>query len=86
MLVLEVVFWILLIFDESWYLLGPVTRFQTIGHKVEYEVGQQPISASRVSGETTFPGPEDIEVVCTDTVCALVRDSYSPLYYRAIAS
>lgn len=57
---------------KSWYLLGPVTRFKAIGQSVEYEVAQQPISASRVSGDTPFPGPDEIEVICMNTVWALL--------------
>ena len=71
----------LLTFDKSWYLLGPVTRFQTIGQKVEYEVGQQPILASRVSGDDDFPGPDDIEVVCKDTVCAVSSGTVDVVRY-----
>ena len=53
---------------QSWYLLGPVTRFQVVGEHVPYEVAQQPISAVRTSGETLNPVAEELKVVCTRTV------------------
>ncbi|KAK1149823.1 hypothetical protein N8T08_003374 [Aspergillus melleus] len=55
------------VFLKSWYLLGPVTRFQNVGEQVEYEVAQQPILASRVSGEARFPEADEIQVVCVKT-------------------
>lgn len=59
---------------QSWYLLGPVTRFQTVGDKVEYEVAQQPILAFRASGDATFPSADEIQVVCAKTVSACDDD------------
>jgi hypothetical protein len=56
------------IFNKSWYLLGPVTRFLTIGEKVEYEIAQQSVLAFRSRGDATFPGPDEIQVVCVRTV------------------
>jgi hypothetical protein len=53
---------------QSWYLLGPVTRFQVVGEHVEYEVAQQPVSAVRISGEALNPVAEELEVVCAKTV------------------
>ncbi|KAK9547181.1 hypothetical protein V6Z96_004734 [Aspergillus fumigatus] len=55
------------IFNKSWYLLGPVTRFLTIGEKVEYEIAQQSIIAFRSSGDAAFPGPDEIQVVSVRT-------------------
>lgn len=57
--------------SQSWYLLGPVTRFQVVGEHVDYEVAQQPISAVRVSGATKCPGAEDLKVMCAKTVRAV---------------
>lgn len=45
-----------------------MTRFRTIGDKVEYEMAQKSISVSRVSGDSSFPGPGEIQVFCLDTV------------------
>ncbi|KAH8431388.1 uncharacterized protein LDX57_009051 [Aspergillus melleus] len=59
------------VFLKSWYLLGPVTRFQTVGEQVEYEVAQQPILASRISGDALFPEADEIQVVCAKTVSVL---------------
>jgi hypothetical protein len=53
---------------QSWYLLGPVTRFLTVGEKVDYEVGQLPIYAVRVSGETKIPVAEELKVFSAKTV------------------
>lgn len=53
---------------QSWYLLGPVTRFQVVGEHVPYEVAQQPISAVRTSGEASNPVAEELKVVCAKTV------------------
>ncbi|KAL5364778.1 hypothetical protein BJX96DRAFT_188066 [Aspergillus floccosus] len=55
------------VFLRSWYLLGPVTRFQDIGEKVEYEIAQQSILAYRSSGNSGFPGPDEIGVICAKT-------------------
>lgn len=53
---------------QSWYLLGPVTRFQVVGEHVPYEVAQQPVSAVRTSGDALNPVAEELKVVCTKTV------------------
>lgn len=53
---------------QSWYLLGPVTRFQVVGKHVPYEVAQQPVSAVRTSGEALNPVAEELKVVCVETV------------------
>lgn len=58
---------------QSWYLLGPVTRFKIVGEKVDYEVAQVPILAFRNSGDTLFPGPDDMQVIRADTVCTLLK-------------
>ncbi|KAJ5882388.1 uncharacterized protein N7529_001060 [Penicillium soppii] len=55
------------VFFKSWYLLGPVTRFQIVGEHVPYEVAQQPVSAVRISGETLNPLAEELKVVCSKT-------------------
>ncbi|KNG90176.1 hypothetical protein ANOM_001386 [Aspergillus nomiae NRRL 13137] len=51
----------------SWYLLGPVTKFQNVGEKIEYEIAQQPILAFRVSGTSPLPEPGEFQVVCAKT-------------------
>ncbi|KAJ5712662.1 hypothetical protein N7493_009130 [Penicillium malachiteum] len=55
------------VFLKSWYLLGPVTRFQTVGEHVDYEIAQQPIYAMRTGGDSLNPGPSDLKVFCTNT-------------------
>ncbi|CEL01716.1 hypothetical protein ASPCAL01295 [Aspergillus calidoustus] len=55
------------VFLKSWYLLGPLTRFITVGETVSYEIAQQPILAVRSSGESDLPVSEEIQVVCADT-------------------
>ncbi|KAF1975894.1 hypothetical protein BU23DRAFT_362207, partial [Bimuria novae-zelandiae CBS 107.79] len=37
------------VFLKSWYLLGPLTRFHTVGEKVEYEMAQVSLSVRRMS-------------------------------------
>ena len=53
---------------QSWYLLGPVTRFLTVGDKVYYEIAQKSIYAVRTAENSEFPGVEDIKVACAETV------------------
>lgn len=53
---------------QSWYLLGPVTRFQVVGEHVSYEIAQRSVSAVRTSGETLNPVDEELKVVCAKTV------------------
>lgn len=55
--------------SQSWYLLGPVTRFQIVNEHVPYEVAQQPVSAFRTKGESLNPTAEELKVVCSKTVC-----------------
>ncbi|KAL4905301.1 hypothetical protein BDW74DRAFT_153391 [Aspergillus multicolor] len=55
------------VFLKSWYLLGPLTRFQAFGDVVEYEIAQQPIQAVRCTGEGKMPVADEIEVTCADT-------------------
>lgn len=40
------------VFLKSWYLLGPVTRFQLIGERVCYEIAQVKLIAVRTSSDT----------------------------------
>lgn len=51
------------VFLKAWYLLGPVTKFHTVGEKVEYEVAQIRLVACRNSEE-----PNDIKVYNEETV------------------
>ncbi|KAJ5556967.1 hypothetical protein N7494_000882 [Penicillium frequentans] len=55
------------VFLKSWYLLGPVTRFQTVGEHVEYEVAQTPIYAIRTGGDGLNPGRDNLKVFCAKT-------------------
>ncbi|KAI2726545.1 hypothetical protein CBS147354_4260 [Penicillium roqueforti] len=55
------------VFLKSWYLLGPVTRFQVVGEHVSYEIAQRSVSAVRTSGETLNPVDEELKVVCAKT-------------------
>ncbi|KAF3400108.1 Biphenyl dioxygenase subunit alpha [Penicillium rolfsii] len=50
------------VFQKSWYLLGPVTRFQKVGERVDYEIAQEPIYVVRLSGDTLNPLPEELKV------------------------
>lgn len=52
-----------LIVCQSWYLLGPLTRFQVVGEKVVYEVAQVPLTACRMSEST-----RDVKVFDENTV------------------
>ncbi|KAL4803288.1 hypothetical protein BDV18DRAFT_45751 [Aspergillus unguis] len=54
------------VFLKSWYLLGPLTRFQNVGEVVSYEIAQQGIQAVRSAGETQVPLAEEIQVMSTD--------------------
>jgi hypothetical protein len=49
--------------QQAWYLLGPVTRFEAVGEKVEYEVAQVHLTAMRMSDAS-----QDIKVFKGDTV------------------
>lgn len=60
---------------QSWYLLGPVTRFLTVGEEVHYEIAQKKICAVRTSAGTDFPGIEDIKVICVETVSGFLHSS-----------
>lgn len=53
---------------QSWYLLGPVTRFQIVGEHHDYEFAQQPIYAVRTSGDTLNPTAEELKVFHAKTV------------------
>ncbi|KAE8323963.1 hypothetical protein BDV39DRAFT_217453 [Aspergillus sergii] len=55
------------VFMKSWYLLGPVTKFQNVGEKIEYEIAQQPILAFRASGSSPLPEPGEFQVICAKT-------------------
>ncbi|KAL4753552.1 hypothetical protein BDW72DRAFT_168723 [Aspergillus terricola var. indicus] len=55
------------VFLKSWYLLGPLTRFQNVGEVVSYEIAQQPIQAVRRTGKGQVPVSEEIEITCADT-------------------
>ncbi|CAG8206778.1 unnamed protein product [Penicillium salamii] len=55
------------VFFKSWYLLGPMTRFQIVNEHVPYEVAQQPVSAFRTKGESLNPTAEELKVVCSKT-------------------
>ncbi|KAF7616592.1 hypothetical protein AFLA_004651 [Aspergillus flavus NRRL3357] len=55
------------VFMKSWYLLGPVTKFQNVGEKNEYEIAQQPILAFRASGSSPLPEPGEFQVICGKT-------------------
>ncbi|OCK80004.1 hypothetical protein K432DRAFT_405076 [Lepidopterella palustris CBS 459.81] len=61
------------VFLKAWYLLGPVTRFQTIGEKVEYEIAQIKLTVCRNSEDprdiNVYAGQDDIELrsYLTDT-------------------
>ncbi|KAE8418306.1 hypothetical protein BDV36DRAFT_283100 [Aspergillus pseudocaelatus] len=55
------------VFMKSWYLLGPVTKFQKVGEKIEYEIAQQPILAFRASGSSSLPEPGEFHVICAKT-------------------
>ncbi|KAL6236037.1 hypothetical protein BDW75DRAFT_124407 [Aspergillus navahoensis] len=59
------------VFLKSWYLLGPLTRFQNVGEAVTYEIAQQPIQAVRRTGKRQLPVSEEIQVTCADTEKAL---------------
>ncbi|KAJ5203874.1 uncharacterized protein N7498_004753 [Penicillium cinerascens] len=50
------------VFNKSWYLLGPVTRFQNVGEHHDYEFAQQPIYAVRTSGDALNPTAEELKV------------------------
>ncbi|KAF2796466.1 Bet v1-like protein [Melanomma pulvis-pyrius CBS 109.77] len=39
------------VFLKAWYLLGPITRFHSVGDKVGYEVAQISLTACRMSEE-----------------------------------
>ncbi|KAL4945143.1 hypothetical protein BDV06DRAFT_219675 [Aspergillus oleicola] len=52
---------------QSWYLLGPLTRFQTVGEVVRYEIAQQTIQAVRSAGDAHMPVSNEIQVTCADT-------------------
>lgn len=62
--------------SQSWYLLGPVTRFQNVGEHVEYEIAQQPIYAVRTSGDALNPTAEELKVFCAKSVCYGYLSSY----------
>ncbi|KAJ5757359.1 uncharacterized protein N7511_006053 [Penicillium nucicola] len=72
------------VFLKSWYLLGPVTRFQKVGEHVQYEIAQQSISAVRTSGDGLNPTFEELTVVCAKTE---VRSHVTPtgLLFSTIA-
>lgn len=53
---------------QSWYLLGPVTRFQNVGEHADYEIAQQPIYAVRTGGDSLNPSAEHLKVFCAKTV------------------
>ncbi|KAE8354757.1 hypothetical protein BDV28DRAFT_155925 [Aspergillus coremiiformis] len=55
------------VFIKSWYLLGPVTKFQNVGEKFEYEIAQQPVLAFRTSGDSPLPEPGEFQVICSKT-------------------
>ncbi|KAE8151240.1 hypothetical protein BDV25DRAFT_171620 [Aspergillus avenaceus] len=55
------------VFMKSWYLLGPVTKFRTVGEKIAYEIAQRPILAFRTSGNTPFPSSDEFSVICAET-------------------
>lgn len=50
------------VFLKSWYLLGPLTRFQAVGEVVEYEIAQVSITVCRASDN-----PHDINVIGKST-------------------
>ncbi|KAJ5127694.1 hypothetical protein N7448_008473 [Penicillium atrosanguineum] len=55
------------VFNKSWYLLGPVTKFQTVGEHYEYEHAQQPIYVVRTSGDALNPTAEELKVFHSKT-------------------
>ncbi|KAJ5180183.1 hypothetical protein N7492_003393 [Penicillium capsulatum] len=50
------------VFLKSWYLLGPVTKFQKVGEHVDYEIAQQLIYVARTSGEDLNPSAGELKV------------------------
>jgi len=46
---------------QSWYLLGPVTRFRNVGKEVDYEIAQIRLTVRRNSEEV-----RDIKVYAAD--------------------
>ncbi|PSN64141.1 Bet v1-like protein [Corynespora cassiicola Philippines] len=50
------------VFLKAWYLLGPLTRFEVLHEKVDYEVAQVPLFAMKVSEE-----PGDVKVYNKNT-------------------
>lgn len=55
------------VFVKSWYLLGPVTRFQVVGEQVDYEVAQHPIYAVRTFGDDLNPTADELKVFSAKT-------------------
>ncbi|KAJ5248858.1 hypothetical protein N7468_000309 [Penicillium chermesinum] len=55
------------VFQKSWYLLGPVTKFQKVGEHVDYEIAQQPIYAIRTGGDSLNPTAAELKVFCAKT-------------------
>lgn len=53
--------------EQSWYLLGPLTRFRNVGEEVDYEIAQIKLTVRRNSEEV-----RDIKVHAAD-VSMLVR-------------
>ncbi|KAL4738545.1 hypothetical protein BDV11DRAFT_170868 [Aspergillus similis] len=69
------------VFLKSWYLLGPLTRFQNVGEVVSYEIAQQPIQAVRRTGKGQMPVSEEIQITCADTACLsgdLYGENFTP--------
>ncbi|KAK3216120.1 hypothetical protein GRF29_8g2193075, partial [Pseudopithomyces chartarum] len=50
------------VFLKSWYLLGPLTRFHTVGEEIDYEMAGVPLSACRMSEDI-----HDIKVINKET-------------------
>lgn len=46
------------VFFKAWYLLGPLTKFRTVGETVEYEIAQISLTVCRISDS-----PRDVKVL-----------------------
>ncbi|EEH22145.2 hypothetical protein PABG_04356 [Paracoccidioides brasiliensis Pb03] len=51
------------VFLKSWYLLGPVTRFNEVDPKIRYEIAQERLFVRRKYGISALPTPEELEVI-----------------------
>ena len=63
--------------EQSWYLLGPLTRFRNVGEEVDYEIAQIRLTVRRNSEEV-----RDIKVYAAD-VSMLARHLAQPIILQA---